>query len=211
MQAATSISDLPHQTSFRWVRATFAVIVTLGALALAHYTLVGYPKLVRDAKRNRTFAAHRAIMSGLENYRLDYGEYPALAQSEPVLLSAGGGNRWYDSNAARTLYQTLTGDGTDRIAILGPNKGKPSDGQIDKSELSNVMQPDMPSELWRKTETGFILVDGFGHPFQYTAPGPEAVNKNYDLWSYGGSAPPSTKIDKAIKQSPASDRWIKNW
>ena len=211
MQAETSNPVVPHQISFRWVRATVIVLLTLGALALAHYTLIGYPKLVRDAKHNRSSAALRAIMSGLESYRLDYGEYPALAQSEPVLFSAGGGDRWYDSNAARTLYQALTGDGTDHIAILGPNRGKPSDGQVDHSELSNATLFDMPKELWRKTDAGFILVDGFGHPFQYTPPGPETVNQNYDLWSFGGTSPPAIRIDKATKQSPASDRWIKNW
>lgn len=188
--------------------AVFGALLLTVFFALFH-ALLTMPHQELLAKRNRTAAFHRAIMSGLDNYYSDYGEYPCPSKPDATMFS--GGKRWYDSNAAGMLYQALCGDGTDRIAIQGPDKDQPSDGQVIGPELERVKVPDMPRELWRKTDAGYILIDGFGHPFQYTPPGPETVNKHFDLWSFGEAPPPAIMIDKATKQSAASERWIKNW
>ena len=180
----------------------------LAVLFAVFEALVLMPHRKVLAQRNRTAAFHRAIVSGLESYHSDYGEYPS--PSKPDALMFSGGTRWYDSNAAGMLYQALCGDGTDRLAIQGSEKDQPSDGQVIGSELQRVKLSEMPRELWRKTDAGYILVDGFGHPFQYTPPGPETVNKHFDLWSFG-EAPPAAAVDKATKQSAASGKWIKNW
>ena len=68
----------------------------------------------------------------------------------------------------------------------------------------------MPAEMWRKTEVGWMLVDGFGHPFQYTIGGPDSVNARYDMWSFG-EADPVAKVDKTAKQGAEAEKWIKNW
>ncbi|MDB6075378.1 MAG: prepilin-type N-terminal cleavage/methylation protein, partial [Verrucomicrobiaceae bacterium] len=63
----------------------------------------------------------------------------------------------------------------------------------------------------RKTEVGWLLVDGYGHPFQYTKGGEDSVNTTYDLWSFGES-PPVGKISREVKQAAAGEgKWIANW
>lgn len=182
------------------------IFLILAALPVIEYSLPANQRLQENI--DRSGASLRAIMAGLERYHDRYGEYPVPAKPDYIFLVDG---QSHNVSSALMLYQAMSADGHDHVALRNATTAGISDGQVDHSELSNATLFDIPKELWRKTDAGFILVDGFGHPFQYTPPGPETVNQNYDLWSFGGTSPPAIKIDKATKQSPASDRWIKNW
>lgn len=60
-----------------------------------------------------------------------------------------------------------------------------------------------------QTPAGYILVDGFGHPFQYSTGNMDTVNTTYDLWSFAQDEP--IKATRTAKQSPEAGHWIKNW
>jgi len=194
------------------------VIAIMGLLA--SLTLMGFRHAQIQSSRNRTSNFHRAIMSGLESYHSDYGEYP-----EPVGLgeSMEFGQSKYFIGGSLMLYQALSGDGTSEIK-LASGGGSASNGILETEELARIKMTEMPKEIWLKTSKGFLMVDGFGRPFQYT-PGPAkpapnepiranttTVNSTYDLWSYAETETGTNKVTLADKQDPAiSGKWIKNW
>ena len=191
---------------WKWLDRMCIVLVLLLALYVA--TFCGGTQCGGNApQRNRTSAYHRAIMSALENYRSDYGEYPS--PKAPDVRAALNGQD-YDMSGALMLYQALSGDGDDHIRSA--NGGHvASDGKVSEAELKNVFLKEMPKEMVLKTDAGYILADGFGHPFQYTLGGVDSVNETYDVWSFAEDPPPA-KVDKTAKQAEAiSGKWIKNW
>ncbi len=193
--------------------AVIAIIATLAAL-----TLVGFKSAQTTASRNRTAAFHRAIQSGLEQYFNDNGEYPTPKDSTNEGNFQG---KSYKTGGARMLYQALSGDGSD--AIMLSSAGTASDGKVSGDvEIANVKLTEMPREMRVESDNGWVLVDGFNHPFQYTK-GPDrsrtgeaqgsktTMNATYDLWSYAESDQ-TTQTDLSAKQDPKiSAKWIKNW
>jgi hypothetical protein len=172
---------------------------------IAFLWLVSFGESVPSG-RNKSSAFHRAIMAGLEDYHSEFGEYPAPVA--PGVIARFDGHD-YDVSGALMLYQALTGDGDDRIKTALPDK-RASDGRIDEDELKRAFLRDMPQEMIRKTETGYLLVDGFGHPYQFSPSGSASVNDTFDLWSFAESTP-TLPIEKPVKQSPLAAHWIKNW
>jgi hypothetical protein len=160
------------------------------------------------AERNRTVSLHAAIRTGLEEYREKFGEYPSPARGS-VQANVAGQN--WDVSSSLMLYQALRGDGDDMIRSSGSSTNS-SDGIVSEAERKNQLDSnDLPKSAVFKTSAGYILVDGYGHPFQYTIGGAESVNPAYDLWSFG-KAPPPSRIDKAAKQDEEiTAGWIKNW
>lgn len=190
-------------------------LVTRGVLCIAVVFLVFscfvYPPIIicsRHPVRNRTTAIHHALMAGLENYHSEFGEFPQPVRQGKTVVIDG---QTYDVDSALMLYQAMTGDGTD--AIVMKNNDKASDGRFDNDGPSRAMLTDMPKEMWKHTPAGYIIVDAFGHPFQYDPASPtsvDVVNLTYDLWSFG-EAPP-VKATKAVRQDPAATaKWIKNF
>lgn len=192
-QAAFSLMEL---------LVVIAIIALLAAMTMGAFTFAQ-----RSAMRNRTTAMHRAIISGLENYHSEYGEYPSPLGD--VLDTFNG--KTYNTAGAAMLYQALSGDGTDSIQ-LGTGNKTTSDNKWDANE--KMMLTDMPKEMYTKGgRNSYLLLDAFGHPFQYTKGGTtNAVNSSFDLWSYGEDEENTKLNDKDSKKSAkTSAKWIKNF
>lgn len=160
-----------------------------------------------SAEQNKSSAFFRGIFAALELYHETNGEYPSpRAKDVPVEIDG----HIYNATGALMLYQALSGDGDDNLQLAAGREAA-SDGKFSDAELSSAFMKNMPQEWVRKIDEGYIFIDGFGHPFQFTPGGKDSVNETYDLWSYGEAMPP-VKEDKAAKQNPAvSGKWIKNW
>ena len=174
------------------------------ALALVVVSACGYKKTTDE--RNKTTAAIYAIHSALANYQSNFGEYPTPAK-RGVIATIDGAT--YDVSGGLMLYQALTGDGTDGISM--PGAGASSDGQVSEDERKNASLVDIPKEWTLKTPAGYVLVDGFGHPFQYAHGDSNNINSTYDLWSFADTSP-TYPTDKAAKMNTVKTaKWIKNW
>ena len=180
-----------------------AIIAILAAMTMGTFSFAQ-----KSAMRNRTTAVHRAIISGLENYNSEYGEYPEPA-SDGASREFNGRN--YKIGGAQMLYQALTGDGTSSIKIAAGGGGA-SDGKWTDDE--KMLLTDMPKEMYTLSGTNlYMLLDGFAHPFQYTKGGTtNAVNPTFDLWSYGEDESNTQETGKGPKQdAKTSAKWIKNF
>ena len=198
------------------------VVVAIMAL-LATLTLMGFRYAQITAMRNRSTAFLKGIASGLENYHSEFGEYP---RAKKTALTSDFGSKSYTVGGALMLYQALSGDGDSEIEIANGSLGA-SDGRVEGQEVNHVMMKEMPNELWKRDTSGYIVVDGFSHPFQYQAPNPEnkaqygkgttkveneTINTTYDLWSFGEDDQHTNQVTMDIKQSELStSKWIKNW
>ncbi len=88
---------------------------------------------------------------------------------------------------------------------------------------------EVPQTIFTRKGSTYILIDGFGHPFQYVkaaaqaaAPAgggatpppttPTTINSTYDLWSYSEDETNTVKksID-SLKDPTVALKWIKNW
>ena len=203
--AAARRGDERGQTILKWVwRGAMGTIVVVAVLAFIQPMGGCGP----SSRCNRTAAIHRALISGLENYQSEFGEFPRPVRKGRTIKLDG---QIYEADSALTLYQAMTGDGND--AIVTKENSKPSDGRFDNDLPAHPVLTDMPKEMWKHTPAGYIIVDAFGHPFQYdpAAPGSiDVVNPTYDLWSFGKASP--VKATKAVKQdSSATAEWIRNF
>ncbi len=204
----------PRGFTLMELMAVVAIMATLAAL-----TMVGFRHAQTTAARNRTAAFHRAIISGLEAYNNDFGEFPTPKNPMDTANFAG---RTIVSGGAAMLYQALSGDGNDQI-VLGSSGSTPSDGSVSAQEVQYVKMADMPREMIMETGNSWVLIDGFNRPFQYTKgpdrprPGqpqsaPETMNPTYDLWSFAESDNfPQTVSLSEKRDTKLSAKWIKNW
>jgi prepilin-type N-terminal cleavage/methylation domain-containing protein len=190
------------------------LVITIIAI-LAALTISGMGYAQQAAARNRTLAALSAIKSGLETYKEKFGEYPT--PKSPSETGAFGGGKTMVTGGAIMLYQALSGDGSDAINLGQNNGGSSSDGKVDTDELQNKVVGELPKAMvyHAASSTVYLLVDGFGRPFQYQK-GSEADTINassYDLWSYGTA--PETSIPSSFpgldEKKAKSATWIKNW
>jgi hypothetical protein len=130
------------------------------------------------------------------------------------------------------LYQALSGDGYDQIkGVTGSGDGETpgsSDGRTVGGEIKNITLKEMPQSMFIRRDSTFMLIDGFGRPFQYVKAAPattttttggsgdaanvETVNSTYDLWSYAEDEVniQSTSSD-ALEDPSIAVKWIKNW
>lgn len=184
------------------------VVIAIIAL-LASLTIGAFSYATAAAGRNRTSAAQAAIMSALERYNADFGEYPA--PSAPTSTGIFN-NVSYIAGGAEMLYQALSGDGTSAIE-LASGGGVQSDGQVTDEEAANIKMTDMPKDLWLRVNGRFYMVDGFRKPFQYTKGGQtDAVNPTYDLWSFGQDESNTQQVSASMKTNPqVTSKWIVNW
>ena len=192
-----------HAFTLMELLVVIAIIAILAAMTMGTFSYAQ-----KAAMRNRTTAVHRAIVSGLENYNSEYGEYPEPA-SEGTSSEFNG--RSYKTGGALMLYQALTGDGTSNIKIAAGGGGA-SDGRWTDDE--KMLLTEMPKEMYTLSGTNlYMLLDGFAHPFQYTKGGTaDAVNPTFDLWSYGEDEANTQVTGKGQKQdAKTSAKWIKNF
>ena len=199
------------------------VVIAIIAL-LATMTLMGFRYAQTMAMRNRTTAFSKSLASGLTKYHTEWGEYPR--PKRPAQTSTFPGGKTYNVGAALMLYQAMTGNGDTEIelasSVLGASKAK-----TETADATNVMINEMPPEMAKKDTTGWLMVDGFGHPFQYQVPNvntktaygvaaskaeQQTVNTTYDLWSYGEDDKHTNEASlEAKKNDTTSAKWIKNW
>lgn len=208
------------------------IVVTIISL-LAALTMGGYTYAMRSSKRRLTTGTFEAIKLALERYNTEFGEYPQPANSNQLVQFPPGVAN-YDTSGASCLYQALTGDGYDQIKgvtgdAAGGSSGGTSDGKVEGvAELKNKMFVEIPQTIFTRKGTTYILIDGFGHPFQYlkaaipaAANGangnnnntaPTTINTTYDLWSYSEDEVNTTKQSISTLTDPTvSVKWIKNW
>ena len=177
-------------------------------------SLDGYHIDVKPANRRMTEATFTSIEASLERYFEANGVYPQPADpDETAELSPGVVCR---IGGAKCLYQALRGDGSD--AIKAKDQTTPataSDGNFEVEDIPRLIFKDMPPFMWRKIGNNYIIVDGYGRPFQYIKADPEkknTINSTYDLWSYGDDDTHLRATSKDTEANPALDAtWIKNW
>ena len=209
------------------------IVVTIISM-LAALTMGGYTFAMRSSKRRLTTGTFEAIKLALERYNTEFGEYPQPANSNQMVQFPPGVGT-YDTSGASCLYQALTGDGYDQIKGVtgdaGGGSGGSSDGKVEGvAEIKNKMFVEIPQTIFTRRGTTFMLIDGFGHPFQYlkaaipttpTGSGsgsgsstttPTTINSTYDLWSYSEDEVNTTKQSISTLTDPTiSVKWIKNW
>ncbi len=188
-----------------------AIISILAALTMGTFAYAQ-----QSSSRNRTTAGLSAIVNGLEQYKEKFGEYP-----EPANPSAmGTGNSAaYRTGGAMMLYQAITGDGYDNIKDAdkaGPKGSPTSDGTVDPAERPNSIRGDLPKTMVLSTADGYMLIDGFGRPYQYDRPPSDptlpsnSVNVTFDVWSFAQKE--GSDVSLATKKDETKTAvWIKNW
>lgn len=157
------------------------VVLTI-IMILAALMMGGYTYAMRSSKRRVTTGTFEAIKLTLERYFTEFGEYPAAANSGQMMEFLPG--KSYDISGAACLYQALTGDGYDQIEGAsnsasgsggsggsggGGSASAQSDGKTDGiAEIKNKMFVDaIPQTIWTRKGSYYVIVDGFGRPFQY--------------------------------------------
>ena len=221
-----------HSRTRAFTLVEMLIVVTIISL-LAALTMGGYTYAMRSSKRRLTTGTFEAIKLALDRYNTEFGEYPEPANSNQ-LVQFPPGLANFDTSGASCLYQALTGDGYDQIKgvtgdAAGGGSGGTSDGKVEgAAELKNKMFVEIPQTIYTRKGTTFMLIDGFGHPFQYlkaaiptAANGANGNNNNtapttikttYDLWSYSEDEVNTTKQSISTLTDPTiSVKWIKNW
>lgn len=229
-----------HSRTRAFTLVEMLIVVTIISM-LAALTLGGYTYAMRSSKRRLTTGTFEAIKLALERYNTEFGEYPQPAGSNQMVQFPPGTSA-YDTSGAACLYQALTGDGYDQIKGVtsastdsaGGGAGGASDGKVEgPAEIKNKMLVEIPQTIFTRKGSTFIIIDGFGHPFQYlkatvqavaagangsTGPGgggttaPTTINNTYDLWSYSEDELNTTKQSISTLTDPTvSVKWIKNW
>jgi hypothetical protein len=170
----------------------------------------------------RTPTKMSVIINALERYKEKFGEYPEPAN--PALMGSGSLSG-FRVGGALMLYQVVTGDGDDQILLKEP-PGKNhagtavSDGILDSRERQKTFNVDLPTDMVLATGSGRMLVDGWGHPFQYEhggnsrVPNANTVNAGFDIWSIGSMKPehaPKSPSKLQKQDQTLTMRWIKNW
>lgn len=216
-------------THFRFNSRAFTlvemlIVVSIIAL-LAALTMGGYTYAMRSSKRRVTTGTFEAIKLSLERYNSEFGEYPEPSGDAQMVEIIPG--KSYDTSGAACLYQALTGDGYDQIKGADTSASDESPAQSDgktegTAEIEKMMLVEVPRTIWTVKNSQYIIIDGFGRPFQYIkAALPEAVgetpeaitiNSTYDLWSYSEDEVNTTmKSIETLDKTTASIKWIKNW
>jgi prepilin-type N-terminal cleavage/methylation domain-containing protein len=180
-----------------------AIIAILAALTMGTFSMVQ-----QISARNRTTTMLTAIAGTLEQYKEKFGEYPEAAN--PAKMGTGSAASWRIGGALM-LYQAITGDGNSELKLASGASATASDGKVDSDEISNSIKGDLPKTMVLKTDAGYIIIDGFGRPFQYEKGGAaDAVNTTYDVWSYAQKES-SDRTLATKKDEVATAVWIKNW
>ncbi|MHB1081452.1 MAG: type II secretion system protein [Prosthecobacter sp.] len=222
-----------HSRTRAFTLVEMLIVVTIISM-LAALTMGGYTFAMRSSKRRLTTGTFEAIKLALERYNTEFGEYPQPSGSNQ-LVQFPPGLATYDTSGAACLYQALTGDGFDQIkgvtgtSSAGGGSGGASDGKVEGiAEVKNKMFVEIPQTIFTRKGSTYILIDGFGHPFQYikaasstvatgannapNTPTPTTINTTYDLWSYSEDEMNTTKQSiNALTDPTLSVKWIKNW
>jgi prepilin-type N-terminal cleavage/methylation domain-containing protein len=186
-----------------------AIIAILAALSMGTFQ---YAQI--NASRNRTSTGLAAIVNAMEQYKEKFGDYPEPTDDNS--RGSGSASR-LRIGGALMLYQAISGDGYDNIKDAdktSPTGSAASDGRVDESERNQSIRGDLPKTMILNSTGGYMLVDGFGHPYQYEKGGGQnAVNVTFDAWSYA-QLNPEKDLDKvssdiSVKKDPKKSAvWI---
>lgn len=203
---------LLHRRASGFTLLQTVIVVAIIAL-LATLLINGSSAAPRSSKRRTTEATLNAITASLDRYFDHFGEYPEPANPDEIAEVLPG--KTYRIGAAKCLYQALTGDGNDAIKGVSGEDPSSSNRTWDDAELKQVIFKDMPSAMWRKIGNHYLIVDGYGRPFQYIKADPakkNTLNTTYDLWSYGDDETHLRATSKDTEADPTiGAKWIKNW
>lgn len=229
---------IPVRSGSRAFTLVEMLVVMTIIMILAALMMGGYTYAMRSSKRRVTTGTFEAIKLTLERYFTEFGEYPAVANSGQMMEFLPG--KSYDTSGGACLYQAFTGDGYDQIlgasnsaSSSGGSGGSggsgsasaQSDGKTDGlAEIKNKMfAGTIPQTIWTKKGNYYVIVDGFGRPFQYIKAtvstssasagtggssgsgggsgggggsgntASNTINATYDLWSYAEDDVNTTK------------------
>lgn len=181
-----------------------AIVGLLLSLAIGAHSFA-----TSTALRNRTIVIHKGILNAMEVFKTEHQVYPEPANpGETVTLDSSS----FEIGGAAMLYQLLSADGNDHIKPAAP-PATASDGSTDANEATRILFPGMEPAMWREVDGRYVLIDSYGHPFQFTKGGtPGAVNETFDVWSFGGDVRRTADLDETAKRDAAiTGRWIKNF
>jgi type II secretory pathway pseudopilin PulG len=177
----------------------------------------------KKAKRSKAQVQHKAIISALERYRGDFGDYPhPMGSAETEVISIA--ERQVPAAGSSTLYQALSGDGDD--AIEGGSAAPTGKIGSKFPPYWDAVDPHTnPQRVVLDQSSRYYLVDPFTMPWQYRVPKRAASGSgrssssgsssssgggqedmplhnpgSYDLWSFGD-----------IEVTTNTNKWIKNW
>ena len=164
-----------------------AIMVMLAAITVGILNMAQ-----KKAAKSKTEGQLQLLITGLERYEKFYNEYP-----EPIDNTGQG------SGGAETLYQALSGDGSDSFVTAG--EGSASIGELGSSGEVFLPELDPKNPKFGMVNTSYQVVDPYGQRWRYRKyikeeDGEPTHNRTYDLWSVGED----TRADNEA-------RWIKNW
>ncbi len=145
----------------------------------------------RQSKRKKAQGQIQALQEGLEQYKLEYGNYP-----RPV----GGSLDPIDQ--AKMLYQALSGDGTNMIDGVQPTASTGEVGKDGKVILDALFAGSKKSSF---VHEDFYVMDPWRQPYNYVRgdENNQTFNKTtFDIWTEATPRP---------DQEEDEDTWISNW
>lgn len=200
------------------VMTVIAIMALLGAMGFA-----GFQYAIRKSKEKQTQNRMAAISSIIQQYRDENGNYPV--PQDPMSSGSLRGKQW-PAGGAVSLYQLLSGDGDDAlqggkgVQSVGIPGGAENTGKIlldtCVAPTKEQVQQKKKTEMVDALEDGrFVVVDGFGHPFQYlvairdrngrlTNAGDMHSGSDFELWSYGA-------LENRDDSPEGQRQWIKSW
>ncbi len=185
----THISPLRNSRGFTLMEllVVVAIIVILAALSLGGMNFAKNKQALEKCKSQM-----KMLESALEEYKLDNGRYP---------IAVG--------NGSNTLYRALYWDSNNDNSGVGTDT-------VQKVYL-NELDPASNKQGWSSNPVASAantIKDPWGNDYNYRsgsivsgAPNPDAINPDFDLWSFGpdGQAGTATGTDKASLDN------ITNW
>ena len=180
-----------------------AVIVVLASLGVGAWKFAN-----ATSQRLRDVELHGRVLFSLDAYKTASSHYPTPAHPEETVEIDG---IKFPSGGAAMLYQVVSGDGNDQI-LESASAPVVSDGDPANDDPLKVYSTVLPEN--RKQINGrWLIVDSFGHPVQYQkGGGPDAINKTYDVWLFGGDVSNVNRSDSAAKKdSGVIASWIRNF
>jgi len=174
--------------------SSFTLVELLAVIAiialLAGLTLVAGGSVLKSAARTRAKNEIQAMSSGLENYKVDNGVYPAYIMTGPPYGNDPSTSGGVYQLSSQLLYQALSG----KVNYTDPSTG------------TNFYMPFKPGQLASLNNNTYVK-DPFGFSYGYsTGDGANNIPYNgagfFDLWSTAGTTGGATQ---------STNTWIVNW
>ncbi len=152
-----------------------AVVLLIALLAVLAINILGYIQTTLAVRLARSQIA--VMETALENYKSDWGYYPATT---PIHFSD---LKYGESVNSYLLYRALTGqNGRKQYLQLAPNLCKSNSA----SGLINIVDPwGTPYNYYNSPKTAYARVNGAANSTDGCVLGGQVNKNSYDLFSYG--------------------------